>query len=42
MQNNGEEIEYEAPELAEVGDFAELTLGFGGTYFDVFGGFLNL
>lgn len=33
------EDEYEAPELAEVGDFTELTLGFAGANWDGYGGF---
>ncbi|MFH8405843.1 lasso RiPP family leader peptide-containing protein [Streptomyces sp. NPDC018019] len=39
MQENQEEIEYEAPELAEAGDFAELTLGFRGHNWDGWAGF---
>ncbi|MGW1376624.1 lasso RiPP family leader peptide-containing protein [Streptomyces sp. NPDC002446] len=33
------DAEYEAPELVEVGDFSELTLGFAGLQFDGLGGF---
>ncbi|KAA6212185.1 lasso RiPP family leader peptide-containing protein [Streptomyces albofaciens JCM 4342] len=38
IQEQHETVEYEAPELAEVGDFTELTLGFHGPFWDVFGG----
>ncbi|KAA6220609.1 lasso RiPP family leader peptide-containing protein [Streptomyces albofaciens JCM 4342] len=42
MPDIHEEIEYEKPELAEVGDFTELTRGFVGNSYDNFGGmFLN-
>ncbi|MFK8846947.1 lasso RiPP family leader peptide-containing protein [Streptomyces sp. Ac-502] len=38
MQEQIETVEYEAPELAEAGEFAELTLGFHGHHWDAFGG----
>ncbi|UQA95161.1 lasso RiPP family leader peptide-containing protein [Streptomyces halobius] len=33
-----EQVEYEVPELADVGDFAELTPGLVGWHHDAFGG----
>lgn len=35
------EVEYEAPELTEVGDFSALTLGFAGFPRDLLGGFFG-
>ncbi|MEV0370686.1 lasso RiPP family leader peptide-containing protein [Streptomyces sp. NPDC050636] len=38
-QEAPEQVDYEAPELAEVGGFTELTLGFVGILYDGIGGF---
>ncbi|WP_107087559.1 lasso RiPP family leader peptide-containing protein [Streptomyces rimosus] len=42
MQENWEEADYEAPELAEVGDFAEVTYGYSGLYWDGYSAFFGL
>ncbi|MEU7254560.1 lasso RiPP family leader peptide-containing protein [Streptomyces rimosus] len=42
MQENWEEADYEAPELAEVGDFAEVTHGYSGLYWDGYSAFFGL
>ncbi|MFI0261863.1 lasso RiPP family leader peptide-containing protein [Streptomyces sp. NPDC017056] len=41
MQEPLEDTDYEAPELAEAGDFAELTQGYSGTYWDGYAGFFG-
>ncbi|MEN2420664.1 lasso RiPP family leader peptide-containing protein [Streptomyces rimosus] len=42
MQENWEETDYEAPELAEVGDFTEVTHGYSGPYWDGYSAFFGL
>ncbi len=39
LQEQREQVEYEAPEPAEAGDFTELTLGFFGPHWDGLAGF---
>ncbi|MFK8848003.1 lasso RiPP family leader peptide-containing protein [Streptomyces sp. Ac-502] len=41
MRETDEETDYEAPELAEAGDFADLTRGYAGQYWDGYSGFFG-